>query len=177
MTTPTTYHYSDAENERLIEMWNQGVGLKEIATRLGRSYESVRGRTKRLREQGVIVTRSRRREDLLTLAAPIAERSQAPVEFVVTLLREYGNDSESVERLARQWTAQQGKCWYLGTRLDPDGDSVRRAVLEWFGPSPRLVAQFMVQFRQGLSPTQFLRLCHRITQRHPIVPPETPPSD
>lgn len=167
--TVKTSRYSKEELTHLISLWNNAVPLKEIASELNRSNASIKAQTRSLRERGVIRSRRVTKNFVQQEAQRVVTTTGCPLRLAERLIRECGPDSEAVERLAKVWVDQGGRCVYSGANLSPLSRGRTGSLVEWIDDSPHFAARTFVEMRKGFNPNTFLEII-RVVYEYRIAP-------
>lgn len=114
----TPKRYTDEEVAYIEEQVNAGTAIKDIASHLGRSAESVRGRVRMLREKGKAPQPPKRKVLPEKFVEHTAGAYKVPTHVVEALKEQGPSDPDEciafVHRGCELYHAQGGACYYLG---------------------------------------------------------------
>lgn len=165
-----TAKYSDDELDRLVHLWKLGRPSKEIAQQLNRAHTSVRNKVKALQKKGVIAPRERANklpDGFVEHLAGAYKLSVDTVQYFTTLFGGgQGNIVQGTTSSCIAWSAQGGKCFYLGERVPLSLDSSPSGVEPVLNNGEMvLVCRAVAAIRRSVSHDSFVGMCKLIAER------------
>lgn len=162
-------HFDKDDVAILIELWEQGHTVKEIASFMGRSYNNVRNKVASLQKKGTLRTRNSLSDIPANFAETTAGLFNLPVDTVEHLSHLIkGNDSQIMamtHMLCAAYVQQKGYCYYLKERIKLTMDNTPSGVeIVDVKGQPVLVCKAVAGMRMAISHHAFVNICKYIAQ-------------
>lgn len=175
-STPTTTTSVDGESNRytdeaiasLVAYWNADYTVREIAERMGRTYNSVRNKVASLQKRGLISPRDNRNTLPVGFIEQTAGEYNLPIETVAFFVGLFGKGARhivaGVKDACEAWVAQNGECYYLRGRVRLSRDTSPSGIVPMYLADGQLilVCRAVASVRKTMSHGGFVSMCKHI---------------
>lgn len=153
----------------LIALWSRGHTVREIAERMGRSYNNVRNKVAALQKKGEIKPRDPKNKLPDGYIQGTAARFMIPVDVVQYLSSFFGGSAadmmKNIDEAAARYKAQKGQCAYLGERVTMTMDTTPSGLVVIPGEPMMLCCRAVAGMRMSMSHESFVGVCRAIALR------------
>lgn len=153
----------------LIALWSRGHTVREIAERMGRSYNNVRNKVAALQKKGEIKPRDPKNKLPDGYIQGTAARFMIPVDVVQYLSSFFGGSAadmmKNIDEAAARYKAQKGQCAYLGERVTMTMDTTPSGLVVIPGEPMMLCSRAVAGMRMSMSHESFVGVCRAIALR------------
>lgn len=143
--------------------------MREIADKMGRSYNNVRNKVAALQKKGEIKPRDVKNKLPVGYIQETAARFMLPVEVVHYLSTFFGGSAAdmmiNINEAAARYKAQKGQCAYLGERVMMTMDTTPSGLVVIPGEPMMLCCRAVAGMRMTMSHESFIGVCRAIALR------------
>lgn len=162
--------YSEKETNELIEFWNEGAPVREIALMMNRPYNNVRNKVAQLRKKGVIRSRDVKNKLPDNYAEVMAAAYSLPTEVVEYLISLIDGNTDTIlavtPDLCRSYAEQGGYCYYLRDRIKLTMDNTPSGMqISYIDFNVVLTCRAVSSMRMMMGHNSFVNICKYIANR------------
>lgn len=160
--------FTDEDTAQLMDYWNGGLTAREIAVAMDRPYNNIRNKIKQLQQKELIAPRDNKiqlPDNFIEITAGV---HNLPVDIVEHFRHLFGGTTDKivtgVEQACVAYTAQQGKCFYLGDMSVLTPDNSPSGIMVSTGPQGELVlvCRAISSLKNSLSHATFVAVCKKV---------------